>query len=46
MTHIEIKNGKETLVANKSIKVCMKIENPKETLQVFKKCQEKISNKR
>jgi hypothetical protein len=35
MAHIEIINGKETLVASKSIKVCMKIEDPKETLQVF-----------
>ena len=41
MAHIEIINGKETLVASKNIKVCMKLEDPKGTLQAFENTNKK-----
>ena len=41
MAHIEIVNGKETLVASKSIKVCMKLEDPKGTIKIFEDAKKK-----
>jgi hypothetical protein len=42
MAHIEIIKGKETLVASESIKICMKLEDPKETLLLFKDTKKKL----
>jgi hypothetical protein len=41
MAHIEIINGKETMVTSKNVKICMKLEDPEEALQVIKDTKKK-----
>lgn len=41
MAHIEIISEKETWVASKSIKVCMKLEDPEATLKTFEDTKKK-----
>ena len=42
MAHIEIVNGKQTMVESKPVKKCMKLEDPKGTLEVFENANKNL----
>lgn len=42
MAHIEIVNGKQTMVECKPVKIRMKLEDPKGTLEVFENANKNL----